>query len=123
MISCGEKFGLISMLLYGNTLWVKGEIGRNLFLQRLIDNCEKILQSNRITMIIVKNFRINLTTTKHRTTKEKLFSGWVVKRKPLSPIIMLTRASLIITKRGITREMPCIAPGRHNEAVAAYQTN
>ncbi len=52
-----EKFGLISMLLYGNTLWIKGEIGRNLFLQRLIDNCERILQFNRITMIIVKNFR------------------------------------------------------------------
>jgi len=28
--SCEEKFGLRVMLLYGNTLWIKGEIGRKL---------------------------------------------------------------------------------------------
>ncbi len=73
------------MFLYGNTLWVKGEMARNLFLPRLIDNCERILQFNRITMIIVKNFRKNLTITKHGTTKETLFSGWdiVIKQLPL----------------------------------------
>ncbi len=47
------------MLLYGNTLWSKGEIWQKFVFQRLIDNCERILQFNRIIMIIVKNFRKN----------------------------------------------------------------